>query len=612
MILINCNCENDFHRIVQKWKINCDIEKIVIATVDAMFFHTMKDKFGYSVELLDVPFDSEKIEALKIIEYLNMAVFDRVNKKYLYEIGMHIEGSGIEQTVADIIGECEKYSVLLEKYGITEVYVCCDEKNVIDVEVLRLYAKEKHIQLKICYSSKWDLNDWKQFFYCCSSLANRKFKCFYYFCNSFITFLRAFLSGKMFLWKKNLEEHQYECGRIWFSYAIKHYNWGKCKLSVFNHDLSFNVICVDTQKEVKQRFTNSGISAMQLEDAGLCLWSISRAIFSFYIDLVKLHKGLKRLCIDYADMNLAEIVKFRIWQHVLLDVPHAIIVDEYARNYFAHNSYKYIEAWLGSNSIYTRIFHHHTRNANTVFFRVYNDIYSINYSVSKEVENGMIDVLFIGRNNVYNIDDVYKKNGWNGKCYFLSNTVKNEKSDMEINAYKEKIKILWAPSYPLRGIFSARLWEQINAELFEGLIDFDAELYVKYHINQDSRNVMEMYQRYSSVKVHFVGKEQAIEKCLSEVDIVITTPSLVVFDAMKLNKPVFVIRMEGMRGLITELNFLEYKSVGSALDAMETVIVNEAVRKEQLRKQIMFVREFLDVDEEKSYHEIAALLRCGI
>ena len=609
MILILCNCEKNFRRVMRKWSINDNEEDIIIGTEDSNFFEVMRARRRYCIELLDTPLFSNRKDAVQIIEYLNSSLFNKMDRKYLYEIGMHIEGRGIEQAIADIVNECKKYNAFFSKYKIEKIYACCDEKNSIDVEVLRLYAKSGRIELKICYPYVRGGSDIQRHIYSCSATVNKYIKYVFYLCKSVIAFLKIFIKGKVSLHNKNNEKNQYECGRIWFSNAIKHYNWGKCKITVFNDNLSFNVICVDTDQEVKNRFINNGIAAVQVEDAGIILGSICKTIFNYYLEVVRLFKTIKSLNISFEGINLDEAIRFRIWQHVLLEVPHSIIVDEYVKNFLANNTYKYIEAWLGSNSIYTRIFHHYTRKENTIFFRVFNDIYSINHYVSREVENEMIDVLFIGRNNIYNIDKVYAQNGWNGECYFLSNKVAGQKQDEEVFSLSNPVKILWAPSYPLRGLFSATLWEQINIELLEELADFNAEIYVKYHLNQDNNSVLRMKQKYSSEKVHFIDKSDGIEMYIKNADVIITTPSLVVFDAMKHSKPVFVIRKEGMHGLTSKLEFLEYTSAKAVLNIVNALLLNEKLRLEKMEEQQKFVSEFLDIDEKSIYQEVVQLLK---
>lgn len=533
------------------------------------------------------------------LKKINSAMGEDVWKKYLFEVHYSIEGSGVPQEVANIVYHTETCVSFYEKYLFDNIYIFCNKNNYLLTEIFREIAKQRHVNIKIIYNRVLNISDIKDRIFISGSKMTKKLKYIFYYMKLFGKFFQLF--GSVWSCRKYRKQpvRYFELGRICFSDAIKHYNWGLGKINAYREKLDLNIICAGTEPETRERFLNAGFNATQFEESYLDFRCIVNEIWIYFRWVKKVTKRMANMQMVFAHLDVSNVIYHRMRQHLLLTVSDAIVIDCRAEGFFSRNKYKIMEGGMGGNNIYTRVFYYHTRQEQTLFFRESNyDAAPLDPIYMEEVESNVINLRFLCGRFGRKTYEFYRKSGWRGEAVLLQSPVGKVKAQRKPRL-RENPLILWAPSYPLEGVCTYNKWYEQNVKIIEGLMKIEQiHLLIKYHFNQDEYSINTLKEKYESDRVAFVDKRQAIEKYIEEADIVITNPSTVIYDAMLMNRITVAIIDGTQVPLKKELDFITCMDEEEAVNLINKLIENENMWVNRLDRQSSFVNEFLDFEAD--------------
>lgn len=574
--------------------------EFVVGTTRGSFYLQCRKEYPQLIcELLEYDKGNKTEFITRQLKNINTAMGEDVWKKYLFEVHYSIEGSGIPQEVANIVYHTETCVSFYKKYLFDNIYIFCNKNNYLLTEIFREIAKQRHVNIKIIYNRVLNISDIKDRIFISSSKMTKKLKYIFYYMKLFGKFSQLF--GSVWSCRKYRKQpvRYFELGRICFSDAIKHYNWGLGKINAYREKLDLNIICAGTEPETRERFLSAGFNATQFEESYLDLRYIVNEIYLYFRWMKKLTKRMANMQMVFAQLDVSNIIYHRMRQHLLITVPDAIVIDCKAEGFFGRNKYKIMEGGMGGNNIYTRVFYYHTRLEQTLFFRESNyDAAPLEPIYMEEVESNVIGLRFLCGRSGRKTYEFYRKSGWRGEAVLLQSPVgrvKTERKQKEEN----NITVLWAPSYPVEGYLSYDEWCQQNEKIIEGLMIIEKiNLLIKYHINQDEYSINDLKKKYESGRVVFIDKKEAIEKYIEEADVVITNLSTVIYDAMLMNRITIVIINGAQVPLKKELNFITCTDEEEAIQLLTELMENEFMWENRLDQQSSFVNEFLDFEAD--------------
>lgn len=574
--------------------------EFVVGTTRGSFYLQCRKEYPQLIcELLEYNKGNKTEFITTQLKKINVAMGEDVWKKYLFEVHYSIEGSGIPQEVANIIYHTEACVSFYEKYLFDDIYILCNKNNYLLAEIFREIAKQRHMSIKVIYNKVLNINDIKDRIFVSSSKMTKKLKYIFYYMKLFGKFSRLF--GSVWGCRKYKKQpvRYFELGRICFSDAIKHYNWGLGKINAYREKLDLNIICAGTEPETRERFLNTGFNATQFEESYLDFRHIVNEICLYFHWVKKVTKRIANMQMVFAHLDVSNMIYHRMRQHLLLTVSDAIIIDCRAEGFFNRNKYKIMEGGMGGNNIYTRVFYYHTRQEQTLFFRESNyDAAPLDPIYMEEVESNVINLRFLCGRFGRKTYEFYRKSGWRGEAVLLQSPVGKVKAERKQKEEKN-ITVLWAPSYPVEGFLSYNEWYQQNEKMIEGLRKIEKiNLLVKYHINQDEYSINNMKEKYESGSVTFIDKKEAIEKYIEAADIVITNPSTVIYDAMLMSRITIAIINGAQVPLKKELDFITCMDEEETIKLLIELLGNERMWKNRLDQQSSFVNEFLDFETD--------------
>lgn len=597
MKLFLCDSMEEYHVLNKRFGKQVGENEFIIGTVQSRFLlQCQKEHSELTCLLMEYSGGDKRSFVTQQLKKINYIMGEDLAKKYLFEVDYSIEGSGIAQEVANIVYKVEVCKNYQEQYEVEEIFIFCNKYNCLETEIFREIAGQKNLGLKIIYRKSWNLDSIKDRIFITSSKKVKNLKYLFYYAKLVQKY--GCLFGCYFKNKKyrDVPVKNYDVGRVCFTDAIKHYNWGIDKIKEYRKKLSLNIICSGTMPETYERFTKDGFNASQFEESYLDLKYIFKELKLYFYWLKILLKRTKKLQVTYLNLDISNMIYHRIKQHLLVMVPEAVIIDSIAKGYFEKNKYKMIEGCMGGNNIYTRLFYYNTRAEETIFFRELNyDAYPLECIYMDEVESNVIGIRFFcgwHRNEIYQF---YQANGWNGEAILLESAVGRVKAERKRKPEKNTI-ILWAPSYPDGSSCSYNTWFSLNIEIIESLKKMmNVTLLIKYHINQDDDSIEFLKKKYESDKVVFINKKDAIEPYIREADIVMTNPSTVIYDAMLMNRITIAIMSGAQVSLKNELNFITCIDTEKTINYVNKLIACEEAWVSRLDKQSEYVSKFLDI-----------------
>lgn len=484
--------------------------------------------------------DSVKIESLqgdewlptqdvwKMLDRYNQKVNDLMGKEgWKYEEGYHIEGAGLSQVCADMILLQHIYSNIFNKYEINKVNIYISQSNLSEALIALNMAKNRKLPVRVHYN---DIKIWLK------AMVNPVARALMILCMN-IGRIKRFGDLKR---KKDCNDtiSHYDVGIYIGSNAAKHYHWALDLIDSISHKIEkYTVISVDR-----------GYLYQECKKAGYEVINLGDEIDKKYLENIKKEYHLFRkkfsvlMCLNWnvGEEDLSKYMNRQICINThcrMADTLCTVIqVESMLRNHVfrfmrTHGSGEFIETRalfylskaLGNGMKIFRV------DGKTLGFPDFlgknEDIIKLRYvekgsMLADELKRYDVEVMQLPHSAFANREVLH----FNVKC----------------NANSKHIKILWCPSYVLRGYGSKETFAQNNESIMEFVQNSpNFELYVKYHPNQDESEVDLYKKRFE--QVYFYDKQVFIGECINDADIIVTDVSSLILDAMVAQKPVVAI-----------------------------------------------------------------------
>ncbi len=545
-----------------------------------------------------LPYDLQKPlffkNAWKMVETINSSFKCVKTRKdlYLYELNYLCEG-GIPLKYADYLYAIAFFNKILQEYNIDIIYseqIC----NSRIVDALKDIAKDRNIRL--CFINKFGLtlSEMKQKLYFSNIPVIRTIISFYAQLNCFYRIKK--ISKKN---KTDSDVEKYDIGIILFSDLSKHVNWLLESLQEIEERFKYCVFCYHADN-AKERLINLGKKAKSVEGYFSYIKAL-RDYIDYLRDSFAIWKQVKKMpSIYFQNVNVTRTIKNLYIFYLFREKLEDIFYEEIVYKFLQKNQPKLITGNGDTNFISNKIFYFCTKklNQNVIFYKdaVAIEPYNMEKVISAyEPYSYIMNLRFYIQESI--AANVLKKQGWQGQCYYMAddkNADKYYKSrliDEEDLHVKEKVKVLWAPSYPVEGIYSINSFLKDNETILQSVREVDFQLTVKYHPHQEGKLIKNIIKKYdNSNRIEFVNQYNSIEEYIENADIVITTLSTVIFDAAVKKKLVICLVDDLGIELSDHLKDNFYLVKSENIDFME-ILYNLEFRKKQIDKQNAFLEK---------------------
>ncbi len=485
-------------------------------------------------DLNRVPFFEE---ARRVISAVNDSFKNVKTRKahYLYELNHLCEG-GMGQRYSDYLYAVAFFKKIVQDYKITAVY---SEKidDSREIDALTDVAKSGHLRMRFISGKNHSISEMKKglYFTLCkipgiSLLVTLETQLQY------IYGIRK-LAEKC---NKDSELEKYDIGFVMNFNANKHINWLLEQLEEIEGKLSYCVFCFRANA-AREKLSDLGKCAKSVE--GYFDFKMALKDWREYLkDSFAIRKQVRKMPpLDFQTVDITETVRnyyimYHLFREKLIDILYERIVFEFLKK----NQVKMMTGG-SSNYISAKLFYFNTLKLNRKmeYFQDYTKYSYYDYRKTPMEESEPYGYIMNLRFALFGSEriEILKENGWKGEVYYFPDSRKklyNKYNPGQSKPVRQDgvMKILWAPSYPLAGLYSIYDFVMDNEAVLQGLCKYDCEIYVKYHPGQQeglSNYFREKYKKNGKIK--FVNQHEGIEQYLEQADIIFSSVSMVLIDA---------------------------------------------------------------------------------
>lgn len=549
--------------------------------------------------------DSVKIESLQGDEWVQTEetwkLVDQYNEcmkhmqedeRWIFESGYHIEGQGMPQAFSDMILLQHIFEHIFNQYAINKVKLCISDSNLTECLVALDMARNRKIKVKINYDG------FTSYLKAMITPLSRVMMGMYMDVRRIKRFYDLFKDAETIKESKIVTK---DVGIYIGSNAIKHYNWALDLMQSIRNKIDNYTIITPDRGHTYQRCLDDGFEVVALSD--YCFHEIRKSIISTYNrNKNKCEKNLLTKKWLISNEMLSVSVRRQIYINIDWRMTDKICKIINCGSFLQKYNLKFLRGHGDWDYTENMSFYHFSRNNSLKIFRVdgiwpmgvqenylYGDIIGIRYLAK---ENPCVPLL--------------KKYGYRGELVFLprESFIEKKRPELktEINILLDKeIKVLWAPSYILRGYGSLSNFYEKNESLFEGILNRKKiHLYVKYHPNQNENDINEYKRQYPNLT--FIDKTKSILDCISSVDIVITDYSTVVYEAASLGKVVCsIIRNENEKNCIYDIaDYVRiYKSIEELFVDLDELLQNKSAMSKWINDSLAEQEKYFKVDSNQ-------------
>lgn len=567
MQAILCESIEDYDRVISKWS-ECISSEAIVITNNPLLKNEIENV--RTTVLLEIQENLDE-DIAEVIGCINSIIRKSVTDAYIYEVSYHVEGGGCQEGIKEILYGIKAIMKVVTQLKIDEVFTCFHKEISMEIKIMKVILGEKSYKVHVCYSRIESIIDIKNIINFSDNKLLRIIKQGYLLVKSSSVMLTLV---KNFIIKREREYKTAEIGIIFESDAIKHFNWNIEYLKKIKEYATVIVICCFCPENAR-KFCRQGIRVTKLEDYPVRISLFFKSLIQYVKDLIAIEQALKSENIHYLSLNITRIVREHLECHLRIDCAEAWVCKCLCDSFFKYNRIKTIEAWVGSNDVYSRIFYNYVRKQNTIFWKRYDSDLSIVKPLTfREVDPDMLQyIFFIGANRVKN-EECYRSKGWNGHAVLLpGKKYIRGLNYVPLNKQSKQLYVLWAPSYPFGGYMTRGGFVYLNQNVVDFFLRKDMQLFVKYHNNQDKRLIEEMY-KIKNNNLHLYDANIDINNVVSLVDIVVTTISTVAMDAVKAGKPSVIVTVGQNRKWLNdgcEDAFFIINSLEELYDLMENI-----------------------------------------
>lgn len=544
-----------------------------------------------------------------IIDQLNEEIELQKLKEaaYLYKGSCLIEG-GFAQKIADILYAINIFRPIIIEKKIDKLY--CD-RNCEDADIWSLHAIAKSMNKRVHYLSGGivSIKELKQWIVRAYYPGMRRILSFKGKLDSLGNIIK---NSKQC--KKDSEGvvKKYDIGFILVFDSNKHINWLLNTLKVFDERINHCVFCLGVDG-ARIKLQKMGYTAESVEK-NYKIKYIFQSIPNYVQDAHIIAKAVKRnVKFSFQDIDIKSII-LNIYLRTLREEKLSNLIYEKIITAFLQENEVYLLTGNGdTNYISCQIFYHAVQKLgmNTRFYKAQSTLEILN--VEKMVYEPYADIMDF---RFFAKDSKYLKallaRGWKGKVYYFHSIEYYDvykKYDKIVENVNEKVRILWAPSYPTRDIYSVGSFLSDNEFIIDQCKNKDIELYIKYHPGQQDafiQNFIEKIGKYHNI--YYIDKQESIEQYIQKVDIVITTPSTVILDSALKKKLVICLVDSLVYQLVKhiEAGFIikrrDELSIEKYIKMAENKLELHSDYQRYLERQRNFLQEFFE--EKENFNDI--------
>ena len=286
-----------------------------------------------------------------------------------------------------------------------------------------------------------------------------------------------------------------------------------------------------------------------------------------------------------------------------------IIYDNMVCEFIKHNRFKLLTGNGESNFIAIKSFYFHARECGFPFlgFQDNTRIDMIEYPadwMARERYPFMWSFVFTDVRGK-GLEQL-KNAGWKGDAYRHSNTTGIQRGSQTESVNESLIRgnnVLWAPTYPVYGMYSMASFIEDNRTIIKNLDKQSCLLKVKYHIDQKKEQIKLIQAICQECKNEWIDQENAIEPYIEWADIVFTTLSTVIFDAMLQGKFIVCVIDDLGWKYVGDLNKYCYMVSREEVD-YDKILYDIDFRKQWIQKQNVFVDMLQSTENDVSIAEV--------
>ncbi len=562
-----------------------------LAATSKYSFYAVCKKAGVPVIYLEPEERSDFDAVVSIIDRI-MGVIDDcdVQNRYLYRVSYHVEG-GFPSIIDMLLQNIRLLKRVTRKYNINKMYLCDDKENWQVNEAAFILAQSAHLQCQI--ADEYGRTEREVLFTLRRSSYNRNVRK-----SEFDPREHAKDRIQYLQQKSSIREYdRIEEKEIGFLYAAvnngKHFQWTLDELQMFADRFQVEVISF-YRSEDNERFRGSHVSVVCLEDY------FDRALFAENYEIYlrdsrciadKLNESLEYV---YDGIDLSAYLKRKVINYIERVCFQKLYIDTCSSVFFKTHKYKIIRAWGDTNFWQSNVIYANTRQHDTKLLRK-ETLEIFRTKIYEPYSNEILLRMWCDK-EAYNY---WTLKNFSGRIYYLfdynwTNFVKG------ISASKlfltEQVHILFAPSSPLIGYSTVKSFFETCMTVLGRLPSEQCIVTFKNHPNIEKEIQSEIETRYiSSEYIQYIDKMSGIWSEIQSCDIVITTASTVMFDAVKAGKPVFCIASCQDYELIRhhEGAIKIYRDVNECCDYILELLGNRQKMELELQKLVHKQNEYL-------------------
>lgn len=504
-------------------------------------------------------------------------------KPYLYRVSYHLEG-GFPTTIDAILQNLKVVENTILRYQIKRLYLVDDQENWMLNEAFFLYADAKGIECRIVDEN--GETEKPYLFTLRRSKYNPAVK------QSEFSALVHQEQLNEYRGKKNglLNDTDLKPVMIGVLHSAK--NTGKHLMGT-EEDVNlyrdhFDVEIISFYRSAdNDYFQERGINVACLEDY------FDRELYekNYEIYLKDCQRIVELMQSDlhvyFGDVDLSEYLIRKLINYLERDCFEKLYVDTCSHTFFKKHKYNSISSWGNTNFWQSQVIYANCRQWNTILFR--REVLEVIQFESYEPYANEI-----GLRIYYDkaVNDYNRLKDYHGRICYLPdfrwiNFGKN--AVVQNLCSEEKINILFAPTYPMTGYSTVKNYFNICTNVLDKLPSENCSVYFKNHPNLNEKIRTEMEARYGGKRyIECVDSRKGIWTVMEQCDIVVTDVSTVIFDAIKMGKPVFCIAgcqdYECVKWLKDGIPI--YRDINVLCDDLLAILANRDGRKEKLQALI--------------------------
>lgn len=534
----------------------------------------------------------------------------KTKKPHLYRVSYQLEG-GFPTTLDTILQNLKIVEQTVCEYKIERLYLADDEDNWMLNEAFFLYATAKRIECRIVDEN----GETEQS--CLFTLRRSKY-------NPSVkqSEFRAIVHRdklKEYREKKNISLNDMDLKEVTIGVLHGAKNNGKHLIgteedvNLFRNHFDVEIISFHRSTD-NGYFQEHGIGVACLEDY------FDRELFEknykiYLNDCQRIVDQMQSsLHVHVKEIDLSEYLKRKLFNYLERECLEKLYFDTCSYTFFRKHKYKLIWAWGNTNFWQNHIIYANCRQWKTKLFR--REVLEPTQFESYEPYANEIELRIYYDKVVNNYNRL--KDYLGRICYLPDfrwiSFDKNVKAK-NVCFGKKEIDILFAPTNTLMGYNTVKNYFNICKNILDRLPSKSCRVFFKNHPHLNEKIRTEIETKYGSKKyIECIDSRKAVWPIMEQCDIVVTDVSTILFDAIKMGKPVFCIAgcqdYEWVKW--HKNNLVIYRDINVMCDDLLAILSDRDGMKEKLQaivdKQTDYIVTLTGGTKKDAYGELYRIL----